>query len=1285
MTLKITALQIRQWASNREAQASLSALIGRLVAESLPPEAIISKNFPSDVARAGFDGMLITQRNHPYIPEGKSVWEISVETEIAKKANRDFDKRNHQSASDMAFIFVTARNWPRKDKWLAGKQDSKWREVRVYDAIDLEQWLESSPATTLWLSEQIGLPQYHIQSPRAFLKNWLSATDPAFPQNLILQDRDEVKSRILSFTEQFHNNDSLTIFADTSDEALAFICAALDFAISFKAFVITEKQGIEELLPWQRGFEQPHILIIRTSNLASKIPSEITNRNLLLIAEARGAVFFDTASERYQSLPRVSNFNDLEKLYERTHVLEKRTGGSLSALHRQLNRNTAKRTPHWAELSRGNRNFVWLSLIGGWDERHDADKEIICELSEVASFNDWREFTDPLLTGEDAPLFHTREDKPQYKLFSRIDAFLAISQKIRGDEIDRLLKKIRTVYLEDVPNYYSPDNRELRFHEERKYSDALRNGIMDGLAILACYNERGALECSDVTPKIKTLFDEIFADDHAWSKLLDLLPKLAEINPSGFIRKLQETLNNSPKKITDLFPSQGDSIFGPPHLHPPLLWALEGIAWNPNYLDSVLKLLCQLQRAYENRIVSNFMNRPSESMSSILRSWMPKTSANIDQRVKALCSVYKDYPDEGVNLALALAGDDRISNPTHMPIWRDDVLAKQIVTEADYIAIIIKAIDLVMDYLKDERHSHGNRVKIACQTMDNFTWWGTEKAQELVDAIRTIPTNNDTHNRELSDWAREWIRRCSYYSKDDDDRRKFTDMYENLRNYFEPCNLAERYAYLFNNSARVEFEEDNKPEEEIQEMLNEARGEALSKIYEKDGVSGIIDLLKCTETPRFVSACLYANYIAEGNFSDIDKYIGVLLDASLDISVKRDHLSFLFYGMHPSKPMDASDTIAIVEPVLKNITDADKKAALLQTIRIDQREGRDFIDKQSDDVKRQIFSYAWIEKGREIRPQGKVIPPASAWLVDYYLQYKRPRLALASFVPPGHIPPDKQLDLLVAIFVSNLDVGTEKDPMPESYYIGRMLESFASRYADTDDNALAQLAEIEMKLHNLIRYSKYFKSGGFILRRLASSPAYFVDLHRYAGRDEEGNMPDMNIPKVNAEVYARAARDVFRQLNLRHSSCFPWVNEKHALDTEKLRSWIKEVRLLAEEAKMPKIVDLHIGVGLSHSRLSNDDPRPERAVCDIIKNNGSREMYKGFRLGRFNSRGVLTNGRDDMGFTSADLSRIYGIASDKLRDNYPDMAEVFDELSDSYRRDAARWQAEEERRDIGFR
>ena len=86
--------------------------------------------------------------------KGRSFWEMSCEAQVTSKANSDYNKRTegHQRkgfGKASLLIVVTAKKVARKGKWLA----TNWRFengiIRAYDADDLEQWLEQTPAVKL--------------------------------------------------------------------------------------------------------------------------------------------------------------------------------------------------------------------------------------------------------------------------------------------------------------------------------------------------------------------------------------------------------------------------------------------------------------------------------------------------------------------------------------------------------------------------------------------------------------------------------------------------------------------------------------------------------------------------------------------------------------------------------------------------------------------------------------------------------------------------------------------------------------------------------------------------------------------------------------------------------------------------------------------------------------------------------------------------------------------------------------------------------------------------------
>src|SRR3546814_16675871 len=72
-----------------------------------------------------------------------------------------------------------------------------------------------------------------------------------------------------------------------------------------------------------------------------------------------------------------------------------------------------------------------------------------------------------------------------------------------------------------------------------------------------------------------------------------------------------------------------------------LLWALEVIAWNEAHLFRVARVLARL---CEVPINDNWVNKPENSMESLVRSWLPQTAANIDQHLALLDMNVREYP-----------------------------------------------------------------------------------------------------------------------------------------------------------------------------------------------------------------------------------------------------------------------------------------------------------------------------------------------------------------------------------------------------------------------------------------------------------------------------------------------------------------------------------------------------------------------------------------------------------------------------------------------------------------
>ena len=106
-------------------------------------------------------------------------------------------------------------------------------------------------------------------------------------------------------------------------------------------------------------------------------------------------------------------------------------------------------------------------------------------------------------------------------------------------------------------------------------------------------------------------------------------------------------------------------------LHCNLLWALEILAWSPEYLVRSAVVLATLASRIPPK--DNHGNRPESSLREIFLLWLWHTNARTDQRLDALQTVLHATPAVGWNLLKELlpSGHMRMSHNTAMPRWRN--------------------------------------------------------------------------------------------------------------------------------------------------------------------------------------------------------------------------------------------------------------------------------------------------------------------------------------------------------------------------------------------------------------------------------------------------------------------------------------------------------------------------------------------------------------------------------------------------------------------------------------
>jgi len=114
------------------------------------------------------------------------------------------------------------------DDWRARKQqDGQWKDVRVVDAVALEEWLSRHPAVAAKLAREVlgVVPNTGARSIAEYWNEYASRFEPPLEHGVLLCDR---KEQAQALTERMLGAPQPVIVrADSTDEVVAFAIATI--------------------------------------------------------------------------------------------------------------------------------------------------------------------------------------------------------------------------------------------------------------------------------------------------------------------------------------------------------------------------------------------------------------------------------------------------------------------------------------------------------------------------------------------------------------------------------------------------------------------------------------------------------------------------------------------------------------------------------------------------------------------------------------------------------------------------------------------------------------------------------------------------------------------------------------------------------------------------------------------------------------------------------------------------------------------------------------------------
>lgn len=1249
--LDITSRDIEDWGADRIfTRSRFAILLRRLVISTV--SSLKQIDFPAndDSQRAGWDGYTIADAGNPWVPNGACGWEFGTNKKPKEKADKDYEKSLKlplEERRETTFIFVTTMRWTGKKTWADERRaKNEWKDVRAYDASDLEQWLEQSVSAQTWFANETKRDARGTRTLPNVWNRWSADCEPALHMSLFAEALAGDTGR--KIRDKLDQSGSVTIAADSRDEGVAFIAAAF-----------AEHSDLQPLHDQVVLFEDPEVLarvagrniqlipLVASAEVELELapfkgilpcivvqPKNISGLDADITLETLGYAAFETAMKNmgYSHL-------DLDQL---THA----SGRSITVLRRYLSRTPAIRKPVWSQDLSLARALLPIALAGSWDTRSDLDRDVLAYLKHAGDYGELeRDHQSLLAVTDDAPVWSVGSFRG---VVSRIDAFFAISDQMTEADIDRFFEAAELVLGEDDPALDLPDDERWMAnikHKRREISGPLRHGMAEALVIFAVYGEELFGDRFQQNPgqRVEKLIRKLLTP--LTGRVLEAhsheLPMYAEAAPEVLLDILQKDLSSDQPAVFELIRPAGTGLWGA-NPRTGLLWALENIAWSPKMLPSVATILARLSA---RKLDDNWTNKPINSLKTLVSHWFPQTAAPIEQRVAVLENVVIHYPDIGWELCLdQITPGPKTGSYNHRPRWRADARGVgRGVTYSDRSQMARRALDLILDWPHQTEMTLSELIRCA-QSLpdeDHCTVWA------LVESWSA--TASEDEKARLREVVRQhyYTRRARKLraSRDDQPSAAVREALQAAFAALEPNDLVQAHAWLFLQDW-VEWSADELEEDQEQfigtardERIAAARTKAVSEIFTSEGIAGLIRLALVGKGGHSVGV-VAAQFLTEASqqfeliqaaLSDLEPSHELLrlINGLLFRAEQEGTLQQILAIAHDRLTKEKLHRLAILAPFGRPIWNFVRLV------------GEEFDAAYWQNVRPGI-----------LRDQPEDLAHAIAKL----LAVGRPRACLDITSFELENIPDKTIHRILQETVVS----------KEEFPVGQM-----ERYAITDaikhlqqNNELDpnNLAKLEFMYLNLLKHNNDGTSIPNLERQVNEHPELFVQALTHVFRRTDGQEDPPELRTDDPEQISSRASQSYTFLTM--LSSIPGRDDKGKVQVRALVRWIEMVRAQARSLAREDIADSQVGQLLAKSSTGADGFWPCEAVRDAMEVTLSTEMSRGFQIGKLNLRGV--HHRAEGGSQERALAAEFDASAQALLYSHPRVSQVLSEIRDTY-------------------
>ncbi|BDU51038.1 hypothetical protein [Haliovirga abyssi] len=1220
----ITTNDLKLWSetNSKESQQECPTLVKKLIYASYGNNEIKYSRFPSgdSVQYSGLDGFVEVENNKKYIPKGISIWEIGTNKNVKLKLESDYSKRSEQDLgidkSNSTFIFVTPRLFTTKNDWInEKKKDGIWKDIKIYDACDLEEWLELFPVISKWLKGMIHKLQIdNFLSINEFWDKFVGETEFEITSNMILAGREKEEKLIKIWIE--NDKPFLNIIGESKEEAiLSFIAVVKKLESDKKDNIISKTLIVKSEEDWD--LTSKHLknhYLITYYDFTSPITNSNNKQLFTFGKEYKGSI--DKGIElsfinRGKISEELRNIQiDSNKKYE----LEREMKGSIFRLIRLSSKNQLLKESDWIKKP----NLVELLpalLVGCWNDENVKDKEII----EKISNEKYSEYINKLLNWTyevDPPI---KKINSIWKITNYKELWYKLHNKIDSSKFEIFIEQFEEIMKVTNPKFELEEGKQQfwqLYNKTTDFSSNLKNEMLKSITTLVCINDSYQLK---IDYSIKNIIKNIDSKQKLQT-FIENFEILSEISPDIVVDFILNNRDN--EDFLSLF-KPVDSFYGGDKSYMSILWGIEKLVWNEEYFSDCVNILFELVDCFT---IDYNNNNPMRSLENIFNLYWPQTIVEYKFRLAAIESFFKKDAQKAWRLVTnILPKPHAVLFPNSSPIYREWGLEKreyhnnkEILIQTERIIELkcnnIFNVECCFDLISDYSNLPNNLKDLVLSSIYSYTKNLSEDKLQLLKV--EIEQEINRHIRFKNTY---WAIKGNYLDK-------LTE----LKDHIIIEDIILKNLWLFQNSEYNLFQ-DEENWEVSRSKAKKLRCEALVEIANKDR-SLIFDLIKKSDSSSLFHI---GYYCGELFFDNIDKEFILKL---LDLKKYRVIHGFVRYFV-------SEKGVSIIVNFLNNtaLLSNENKVMLLQYEDITS-ELLDFLSLNIEIEK------LYFELQAEFRTNESKV---AIKLIEKLMYYKHYVKAINFIYHECYRNKDIPSNLIVLALEGYL---TSQKKTISSYNFGELFK-YVYNKNDYDKNKLMILE------WNYLKIFRYIDVNPEILNKeIITNPEFFIEILKMGFRDDDGNYFKKLDNNIQIYLNIKEFFDIWK-FN---------INLNDSIEQNTLLSWLEYVTKFSKDHNYTKSVYTIIGQMLSKSPKGSDEVWPHEVIRDVLEKYYCKELFDGILHGKIYPNGIRVSHKNiyDAGNEERAIAEEYKNNSLKINPLHSKTKKLLKKLAEFYEKES---------------